>query len=448
MTSRMTPIPGPNGHPILGGARELRRDLLAMLEQNFKRYGDLVLYHVGPVRGPSSLRREMVAVHHPDAVQLVLSDEEVFTRRTTPFRVLSELFGENLATASGDSWRRQRRTLQPLFTPSQVDRYAAVMKAEARSAVESPPPSGLIDVRKLMESYTLRVLGRTLFQDGPGIDQSTAGALARLVPIVERLVQARVTALVRAPLAWPTPASARFRSTQRELYATVDRMLTEQPAGPADAGEGLVSLLRAVRDPETGGSLSLREIRDQALVFMLAGLSTTTSGLTSTVFLLARNPDVQERVAASAASCSRPDAGCDLVLAAVREGLRLYPPAHVIGRRVSAGTEIDGHAIAAGTDVLVSPWVTHRHPAFWPDAERFEPDRFLGAQRRPQYAYFPFGGGGRTCIGRHFALLEMTTMVRELLRAYRLAGVDEDLPRAELMTLRPSGPVRVRCQRR
>jgi cytochrome P450 len=441
-------IPGPTGHPVFGMARELRRDLLGTLERDLARYGELVCYRVGPARGPRSLRRQVVAVHSPDGVGRVLSDEAVFTRETRSFAVLRELFGENVATATGDLWLRQRRMLQPLFTRDRVKLYASATEAEARGVLDTVPAhGGVLDIVELMERYTLRVLGRTLFGGGQGIDDVSASELSRLVPLVGTLVQSRAGAPVRLPLTWPTPANRRFRETREQLYRTVDRVVAMRAGGDRDVAADLVGTLEQTRDSGTDGPPSPGEIRDQALIFLLAGHTTTTSALTSTLYLLASNPEVQERVTEEAVSTAD-DLEINLVGAAVREGLRLYPPAHVIGRRAAADVEIDGYTIPAGTDVLVSPWVTHRHSGLWPEPASFDPERFLGSRRLPQYAYFPFGGGGRTCIGRHFALQEVTIMVRELLRRYRLEALDDELPRAQLITLRPSGPVRVLCQPR
>jgi cytochrome P450 len=427
-------------------ARELRRDLLGTLEEGLTRYGDLVCYRIGPMRGPRSFQRVMVAAYGPEGVGRVLSDEAVFTRETRSFAVSRELFGENIATATGGSWLRQRRMLQPLFTTGRVKLYASAAEAEARDVLHMVPHGGgVVDIVKLMERYTLRVLGRTLF--GGGLDETSADELSRLVPLVGKLVQSRASAPVRLPLAWPTLANRRFRETREQLYRTVDRVLARRARADQVAVPDLVGALEATGDSDTGEPPSAREVRDQALIFLLAGHTTTTSALTSTLYLLASNQQVQERVAEQAAGTA--DGGeRDLVAAAVREGLRLYPPAHVVGRRAAVDVEIDGYAIPAGADVLVSPWVTHRHPGLWSEPTSFDPERFLGPQQRPRYAYFPFGGGGRTCIGRHFALQEVTIMVRELLRRYKLQALDDELPRAQLITLRPSGPVRVRCQPR
>jgi cytochrome P450 len=284
-----------------------------------------------------------------------------------------------------------------------------------------------------MQRYTLRVVGRALF--GDAVDDAVP-ALQRLVPRSSDLALARAMQLARLPLDVPTPRNRRLSHARAETYEIVDRILArragDDTAGDM-AGDDMVNLLRAARDPETGHPLSEREIRNQVLVFLLAGHETTAGALTFTLHQLGRNPEIQDRVAAG---------GDELVRAAVLEGIRLYPPAYTTERLADADTEITGYPIKAGTTVFTSPWVTHRHPDFWPDPDRFDPDRFMSGHERPRYAYFPFGGGPHTCIGEHFALLEATVLLRALLARHRVESLDAEPRLAPLITLRPAAPVR------
>lgn len=435
-------IPGPEGHPLLGMAQPLRHDLLGTLQAGFARYGDVVAYRVGPTRGPRRLRRRIVAVRHPDEVRRVLTDTEAFTRETRTYRAVRELFGTNIATADGDDWQRQKRLLQPLFTRAAAERYAAVIEQEAHAVVERVASDGIatIDALRTTERYALRVLGRTLFADERGVDDDTATALERLVPVVSRQLPARAKQRLQLPLDWPTPRNRRFAATRDALHETIERVLVRRRETASEGTLDLLGQLHDARDPEGGRPLSEQEVRDQALMFLLAGYTTTSSALCSTLQLLGRHPDVQERVAAG---------GEPLARAAVEEGLRLYPPSYVLGRRVGpGGAELDGRLLAPGTDVLVSPWITHRHPEVWPDAERFDPGRFVGEHERPPYAWIPFGGGARACIGRHMSLLESRTFVRAMLERCRIESLDAHMPMDQLSTMRPSKPVRIRCQPR
>jgi cytochrome P450 len=294
------------------------------------------------------------------------------------------------------------------------------------------------------------VLGQTIFAEDDGIDGDAVAALERLVPRVGRQIVARVTQLLRPPLHWPTARNRRFRALRAELHETIERALArrERDGGgrvDADAGD-LLSLLRAARDPDDGAALASREVRDEALLFLLGGSTTTADVLTSTLHLLGRHPAVQDQVAAAASDAA--DGPDDLVWAAVQEAMRLHPPSYALGRRAASDTELGGYAVPAGTLVLVVPWATHRDARFWPDPERFDPARFVGEQDRPPFAYVPFSGGRRACIGRHLALLECTILLRALLRSYRLESVDETMPLSPLLSMRPTGPVRVRFRPR
>lgn len=444
-------IPGPAGHPLLGMAGALRSDLLGTLMQGFADHGDVVALRVGPARGPRRLRALLVAVRHPDDVRRVFVETDVFVRRVPHYAVLRELFGDTLPTMEGARWQRQKRILQPLFTRQHVARYAALLETEASGVVARWRALGdrPVDVAQAMEEYALRVLGQTLFAERDGIDADTAAALERLVPQVGSQVVARVTRLLRPPLRWPTASNRRFLALRAELRETIERALARRErerAGGAGA-EDLLSRLRDARDPEGGPSLTPREVRDEALMFMLAGSTTTADVLISALHLLGRHPEVQEQVAASAArdAADGPD---DLVRAAVQEAMRLHPPSYALGRRVAADTELGGHAVPAGALVLAVPWATHRDPRWWPDPERFDPLRFVGEHERPPYAYVPFSGGARACIGRHLAMLESTTMVRALVRSFRLESLDATLPLSPLISMRPEGPVRVRLHPR
>jgi cytochrome P450 len=436
-TARLTRIPGPAGRPVLGMVPAFRRDMLGTLLDGFHRYGDLVAYPLGPPWG--SLRQVVVAVHHPDGVRQVLAGTgDVFDRGTTAFGVLVEAFGAGLLTADGEVWRRQRRTLQPLFTPRRVAAYARLMSEEA-ARVTAEATSGhreVVDLYPLMQRYTLRVVGRALF--GADIDHVVAD-LSELVPLISDVAMGRALQVVRLPLAVPTARNRRFVRLRAAQYAIVDRILARRRSQPAaEDADDLVSRLFAARDPDTGQPLSQAEIRDQILVFMLAGHETTAGALTFTLHLLGHHPAIQDQVAGD-------DTGtAELVRAAVYEGMRLYPPAYVTQRRATADVDITGHLLPAGTTVTVSPWITHRHPAFWPEPDRFDPYRFIGRQDRPRYAYFPFGGGPRGCIGEHLALLEARILLQTLLARYQLASLDAQPALAPLVALRPARPVRAR----
>lgn len=238
--------------------------------------------------------------------------------------------------------------------------------------------------------------------------------IRRTFPVLTRHMLRRTLAPVAPPAAWPTPANLRAARAQRELYALADDLIARRRrAGPG--GEDLLSRLLEARDPETGVAMEIQQVRDEALIFLAAGHETTSSALTFTLQVLGRHPDEQRRVADELAGVlgGRPPTVHDLpalrrTAMVIKEAMRLYPPVYALARRAEREDEIGGHRIPPGSLLVVSQWATHRRPRIWEDPETFDPNRFTPAEEaaRHRYAYFPFGGGPRACIGSHFAMQE------------------------------------------
>ncbi len=444
-------IPGPPGNGFLGSAARFQKDLLGTLTDGHREYGDLVRYEVLP--GIPRLGVTLVVAHHPDDVRTVLTQtERGLSKDTLGFRVLAEMLGRGLLTTEGATWKRQRRTVQPLFTPRTINRYAELMAAEA---TRLDLPDGDFDLDLAMRRYTLRVVGRALFSED--IDD-TVPALHKLVPELSDITVRRTFQPFRVPLNVPTPRNLAARRVLRQQDAIVRRILTGAAAGAgveaeaAARGAGtddLLTRLRAARDPETGEPLSAEEIRDQVLVFLLAGHETTAVALTATLHLLGNHPDEQDKIAAELAEAlaGRPAPSPEdlprlvRTRAALCEAMRLYPPAYLTERVTATELHLGGHLLPPGVIVMVAPWTTHRHPEFWPDPERFDPSRFVGDHGRPHYAYFPFGGGPRGCVGEHFAMLEATVLLATVLVKHQVTALRPELPMQPLITLRPTAPV-------
>lgn len=246
------------------------------------------------------------------------------------------------------------------------------------------------------------------------------------------------------------------------MYAVCDRIIAERRAADATAtttsteGDDLLSLL-ARAGSEEDGSLDADELRNQVLVFLVAGHETTATSMAFALHLLACHPEAQKRAQEEAdrLPSGRAPSAADLdelpyLTRVLKEAMRLYPAAPVFGRRSVEAAEIDGHLIPAGADVLVLPWVTHRHPDLWDDPERFDPGRFTPEREaaRHRYAWFPFGGGPRACIGQYFSMLESVLALAALLRSYELEAVDTEVPLTAGITLQAMGPARVRVRAR
>ncbi|MFZ3557774.1 cytochrome P450 [Streptomyces sp. BH055] len=442
-----TQAPIPAGTPLLGSMLDLKRDALGTFLRARETHGDVVKF----LAGPPGLRRTMYGLFSAEAAQQVLATESANFRKDNYFyEVLRSTFGNGLLTSQDETYLRQRRLIQPLFTPRGTRTYDTAITGEATATAEGWRGRDVVDVAAEMEQFTLRAVARILF--GADIDTAVP-AVRRFFPEISETSLRRAYGAGLVKPSWPTPRNRRFDSACEELYAVCDTLIAERRAAD-EPGSDLLGLLIKART-EDGEALSPEEIRDQVLVFLLAGHETTSTSLTFALHLLGRNPDAQKRTHEeidSVLADGRPPQAADLgrmpfTERVVKEAMRLYPAAAATGRQAVADTEIDGVLIPAGSDVTVSAYVTHRDPAYWPEPMRFDPDRFLpeAEQGRHRYAWMPFGGGPRACIGAQFAMLESVLGLAVLLRSYEVEAVDDrEIATAFGITMRPAEPVRLR----
>ncbi len=443
-------VPGPAGIPLLGSALDLRRDLLGTLEKAHRRYGDVVRFSAGP----PGLRIVMYGVFSPEGVRQVLTGTgQRYTKGNLFYRETAAMFGDGILTSEGQRWQRQKRFIQPLFTRRRVAGYVEVMAEETAALIDrwraTARHGATVDAAGDMMRLTLAVIGRVLF--GDDLNEATP-TLRDAFPVISAHVLRRSQSPLHLPASWPTPANHRAGRAQRQLYEVVEGIIDRRRA--TTAGDDLLSLLLRARDPDALGADALddAEVRDQVLIFLLAGHETTATALTCALHLLGSHPDVQQRVRIEAEQVLGADdltptveriAALTYTTQVVKEAMRLYPSAYGIGRQIPEGDVIDGYHLPPGADVFVSPWVTHRHPRIWEQPQRFDPDRFTAEQekQRHRYAYLPFGGGPRACIGQYFSLLEATLATAGIVRTLGLHAPPGPVPLTTGITLRPAGSV-------
>jgi cytochrome P450 len=438
--------PGPRGLPLVGNLLDYRRDPAGAMLRWARRYGRIVRFRLGPV--------EAHLLNHPDDVRDVLGDNHgryvkdgVITDR------MKALLGNGLLNANGDHWKKQRRLMQPAFHKEQL---AALVRAMAEPTAEMlarwAPIAAMqqeLDLPREMTRVTLGIVARALFSSDISDENDRLG---RAVTEVLAHTGRAMVQLVPLPDRLPTPANFRFQSAKATLQEVFGRLIAERRAGNNGSGD-LLSLLVAARDEEGGGGMSDDELRDEMMTLFLAGHETTANALVWTFALLSRHPFAARQIRAEVRAVlqGRAPGAAELpqlkyTAMVIQEALRLYPPIWATARISVENQQIAGCLIPAGSLVMVSPFAMHRDPSLWDNPEGFDPERFLPERNdaRPRYAFYPFGGGARLCLGNHFAMMEMSVIVAMTAQRYdlRLVPGQELVPQA-LLTLRPRGGVRV-----
>ena len=440
--------PGPplrrRGLRSLGYYARFAIDPIGFVGERFATYGDAYF-------APSE-DGGLFVLRHPDHLHDVLvANASSFEKTHTAFQALGRVLGEGLLTTDGATWMRQRRLVQPAFSPTRLARYAAVMTDEAERTVAEMLREGEGDVGHAMTEATLRIVGRALFgRDVGGDTDDVAGAM--------RVFQTSLTQVDIVPQWVPYPPREKLARALATLDRIVFDLIAKRRAEGGEAGDDLLSMLVAATDDEGGGTkLTEREVRDQLVTLFLAGHETTANALTWTLYLLGRTPEVRrtlvaevDRVLAGRAATYDDLSALPYTRAVVDEAMRLYPPVFAIARRAREDTRIGPYAVTGGTEVMLWPYFTHRDARLWPAPLAFRPERFLEeAKDRPRLAYLPFGAGPRACIGRAFAAIEAQILLATVMAKVELTpSSPAEIAAKPRITLCPSKPVRMRARPR
>jgi cytochrome P450 len=424
--------PGPAEGVDLGGSD----DTLAQLRTFFARYGDV--YRVfAPGRGVYDY-----VINHPDDIKhVLLTNHRNYTKGTGMDRV-KILLGNGIMTSEGDFWRRQRRMMQPAFHRRIIDRFSRLIEEVnekfaqrwARNAHRGEP----VDVSDATSELTLEIVLRSIFGED----------LARL----ELELGANPFEVVAKEQNRDLKFAFRFRSLAKLVGQLIERRRREQ-----HTHEDFLAMLMAARDRDDVTAMSDKELIDEVLTLIVAGHETTAAALTWTWYLVSQHPDTAARLESEADR----SAGTALPLSdaealsfthqVIEEAMRLYPPGWLFTRRTIEADEIGGYPLPPRTDVFISPYMLHRHPAFWSDPERFQPERFAGidAKERHRFAYIPFSVGPRHCIGENMAMFEMLVHINRMVRRFRLKRVsDEPIEFEAQINLRPRSNLKMMVEER
>ena len=451
----MNTAPGPRGWPLLGSLPDLARDLPGFWIDLASRHGTVAAFRSGV--------ETCHLVSDPALVGDFFQHDTQSYYKGKHTQRLASVLGEGLALLNGPPWKQRRQLLQPAFDRRPVSRWLDIVTAAFESqvpvwdeaAARGRPVEMVNDMLRLTQAIIVRILfGRSVQH------QVTTSILGAVDTLNRNMLRHLLREMVLGGWLnrWPLPSTRRFHAALATLHATIDGLIARQGEGNQDE-DALITFLSNARDEQTGARLASAQIRDELINFFLAGQETTAVALAWIIHHLTTQPDWVDRIAAEA----------DLVLSGrapligelsrltithrvINESLRLTPPIYGIGRRTSIDVELGGWRIPAESVVIASPYVLHRHPAYWEAPTRFDPNRFSPSHRmspRPRYTYFPFGGGPRRCPGRHLAMMELLTIIAQLARRYRFHGVPGPrvVPQSGI-TLRPHPGVLVRLSPR
>ncbi len=371
-----------------------------------------------------------VLVNSPELIPEVLIERAADFVKGPVLRVISRpVFGDGLLTSEGELHRQRRKLVAPAFAHQRMTRYSEVMQAHTSALVEAWRDGQELDVAEAMMRLTLGIVCRTLFDvEMPSQTES----------IGRDIVTAQSYAMRQIRVPFPLP-QGKARAALGRLNETIYGIIRERRANPSDKGD-LLSMLLAARDEETGLELDDVAVRDEAMTLFLAGHETTALATSWAFYLLAQNPRYFVRLR---------EEGAPFALQVLKESMRLYPPAYALARSAECDTAIGGFPIRKGELVFISQWLLHRDPRYFEDPLRFDPDRFLPEREAqiPRYAYLPFGGGNRICIGNHFALTEGQIILNTIASSFTMELVSRKPARMEpLITLRPKNGIGVRLR--
>jgi cytochrome P450 len=406
------------------------------------------------VLGPKWLFPTAVLIASPQGARDVLgrTDEIADRGGTTTTIQMRRLMGGNLLVLPHHQWLPRRRTLQPMFTKLRVRRYAGHMAAAAQTVADGWCDGATVDLDTECRALTLRALGRSVL----GLDlDARADTVGPALRTALSWVADRATRPVNLPQWVPTPGQQRARGANATLHRLAAEILAAVRADPARDAP-LVRALIAAADPHTGQPLSDDDICHELVLFILAGHDTTSTTLTYSLWALGRHPAIQDRVFDEVSALGdRPLTPDDVprlahTVRVLHEALRLCPPGAGTPRLLKKDLAVDGYRLEAGTVAVVSFYAMHRNPELWDDPLKFDPDRFLPerSQGRSRWQYLPFGGGPRSCIGDHFAMLEATLALATIIRAARIESLNDDFPLATPFTVVAAEPIDARIQRR
>jgi cytochrome P450 len=410
--------PGPKGYFLPGPLYRFTHDPLQFIIRTAREYGDAARFRF--------IKFPVYFFNRPDLIEEVLTTQGAKFIKSADLREGGSVLGNGLLTSEGEFWRRQRRLARPAFHRERIMAYAPVITEYAEEMLRTWKSGETREIRAEMMRLTLKIAAKTLF--GAALQPETVAIIGESLAAAIRQYDARVKTGFLLKAKWSTPGNVRARKAVQKLDGVLHEVINHRRQAPCKTDD-LLSMLLEARD-ENGEGMNEKQLRDEVMTLLLAGHETTASALTWTFYLLAQNPDVEEELLAELRDVLRGRmpvyedlAKLRFTESVVRESLRLYPPAWAMGRQCAEDCVIGGYDVPRSTTIYMSQWVVHHDARYFEQPDEFRPGRWAEEFHRklPRFAYFPFGGGPRVCIGASFAMMEATLLLAGILSRFRLA---------------------------
>ena len=439
--------PGPKGYPLFGNVFEPRGDSIGYLTRCAREFGDIVFFRFLGV--PACF------VNRPDYIESVLVTQNNNFVKSKDYRAMRRVLGNGLLLSEGEFWRRQRKLIQPAFHQARIAAYADIMVGYTQHLLESWSDGLTLDIHEAMMHLTLGIVAKTLFD--ADVSREAEDVDAALTVLMGKFLRQAGLALL-LPRWVPLPSSQLLKRAIGRLDNVIYGIIEQRRTSGQLSGD-LLSVFLQVRDDE-GAGMTDRQLHDEIMTLFLAGHETTANVLSWTWFLLAKNSEVEEKLIGELRRVlgGRVPTPADLPQLVytdmvLRESMRLYPPVWVIGRRALAPFRLGEYELPADTNVLISQLILHKDARYFPEPKRFDPDRWSSGDPRaaslPRFAYFPFGGGPRVCIGAGFAMMEAVLLLATIAQQFRIQiASGQEVKMQPTVTLRPRNGIPVTLKRR
>jgi cytochrome P450 len=442
-------ITGPKGLPISGNLMAFRRSPLQFIRDAVEEHGEVVHFRFGP-------SRHVYLLTNPDHIKEVLVSKQAHFRKGKGLQSARPVVGDGILTSEGKKHLRQRRLMQPAFHRERIASYGDVMVRQAVDLMSDWKTGELRDIHSDMMKVTLAIITETMF--GKTVKEG-ADQIGHAIDVGLKYVANKGSSFIDIPLSVPTKSNREFLESSELLDKTIYSLIEARRNSEGEEHKDLLGMLLAARDEDDGEGMTDEQVRDEVMTIFVAGHETTANTMSWIFYLLATYPEVEKKLhdELSTVLCEKLPTVEDLpqlkyTNLIVQETLRLYPAAWTINREVVEEVEIGGHTYKPGETLMMSQYVMHRNPRYYEQPEQFIPERFDSdlLKRNPAYAYFPFGGGPRVCIGNNFALMEAALLLATIAQRYRLrlAEPNQEVEPEPLVTLRPKNGLPMRLEKR